>query len=83
MDEDLRAFPGFAAGVSLGVLKAALTEPDVFLLFTSGLLVTRRSCTLRGLGVGLGGLYLSRRADQYVSLLAHLIGEGEPERGNE
>ena len=78
MNDAVKQFPEFAAGVYLGVGKAVLSDPDVLLLFSGGMLLSTPWKPAKGLGIGLMGLFINRRADQYVSLFAHLISEGEP-----
>lgn len=68
-------FHEFAAGVGLGLYKAVTTDTEVFLLATSGLLLGSGSRRLRGLGLALGGLFISRRADQYALMLAQKLEE--------
>lgn len=79
----IRNFPVFAIGVSKGVLQAAMTDPDTFVLATSGWCLGSASKRTRGIGVALGAFFIARRADRYMgyidskmSLLAQLIREG-------
>jgi hypothetical protein len=78
MNQQLKQFPEFAASIYLGVGQAILSDPDVLLLFSGGILLATPWRPVKGLGIGLTGLFINRRADQYVSLFAHLISEGEP-----
>lgn len=79
--DDLCALPQFSKAVFSSLSHEALTDPELLVLTSAGLLLASRSRSLKGLGIALSGWYLSRRADQYVSaldskmmLLAQVIG---------
>lgn len=83
--DDLRKFPEFASAVGRSLLHEALTDPDLLALTTAGLLLGSRSQVLKGVGIAIGGWYLSRRVDQYMwvldskmGLLAQVISESNP-----
>jgi hypothetical protein len=64
----VKDFLEFAAGTGLGVVKAASSDHDVFLMAVTGGLLGCRSPRLRGLGKALGMFVIARRVDQWVSV---------------
>lgn len=75
LSADEKRFPSFALGVSRGLLRAVLTDSEVLLLASSGILLGSDSKRIRGLGIALGSLVLARRADQYVSAIDSKLGQ--------
>ena len=78
----LRKFPTFVLGVITGLVRAALTEPEVFLLAVMGWLLGSRSARQRGFGMAIAGWIIARQADKYVmttnsnlSALVRVIGD--------
>lgn len=69
LNDDLRALPEFSKAVFSSLFHEVLTDPELLVLTSAGLLLASRSRPLKGLGIALGGWYLSRRADQYVSAI--------------
>lgn len=67
MNEDLKKFPEFSLGVCHGLVKAVLTDIDVFLLFLSALIPHK------GLQRSLMLYVIARRADQYATLFAQVF----------
>lgn len=67
MSEELRQFPEFSVGVLLGLLKASLTDVDVFLLVLAALV------PFQGLRRSLWLYAVFRRADQYAGLFANVF----------
>lgn len=70
MISEERQFPEFAKGVLLGLYRAYLTDVDVFLILSSGLLMGSRSRSLRGLGQSVLAYATFRRFDGYVHVTA-------------
>lgn len=68
LDNQEKRFPQFANGIGRALLRAILTDSEVFLLAVTGVLLGARSRRIRALGAALGGLVLARRADQYVGV---------------
>lgn len=62
-------FIDFAEGIGKGLVKAYISDIDVFLLFTAGGLIGARSRHLRGIGTALLIYTAYRRGDQYVSAI--------------
>lgn len=71
MLEEEREFPAFLAGLTAGLYRALLTDPDVFLLFLGGGLLGsgRRR---RGMGAATLLYVTFRRLDQYMDVFTHL-----------
>lgn len=69
LSDDIWALPEFSKAVFSSLSHEALTDPELLVLTSAGLLLASRSRPLKGLGIALGGWYLSRKADQYVSVI--------------
>lgn len=63
----------FIAGVYAGLGKAIVTDPDVLLLATMGVLLGSRSNRLKGLGKAMGLYIAIRRADGIAGHFAHQL----------
>lgn len=66
LKEDIESFPKFAQAVFGSLLHEALTDPELLILTTSGLCIASRRPRIKGLGIALGGWYISRRVDQHM-----------------
>lgn len=83
-EEVVGQFPAFVLGLTFGLLRALLTETDVFLLLVWGVLLALLTTPLVG-AVGALGLYLLFRSwlagvgvvCRHLSLLASVIREKE------
>jgi hypothetical protein len=62
-------FFDFSTGVTRGLAKAYVSDIDVFLLFSAGVLLGARSGLLRGIGKATLVYTAYRRGDQYVTAL--------------
>ncbi len=74
LNEAEKQFFQFALGTYRGLFRAVLTDSDIFLLATMGILLGGRSRRTRGLGIALGGWVLARRVDQYVGVIDSKVG---------
>lgn len=90
MYEEIKDSPKFAYLIGKSLLHEALTDPEAFCLALSGLCLGSRSSRLRGLGIILGGWFITRRADAYIrifdsnaKLLAQLMIESIKRGANE
>lgn len=89
MLKDIASLLKFSQAVFGGLIHEALTDPELLVLTTSGLLLASRSRPLKGVGIALGGWYVTRKADTYMAvldskmrLIASVISAGNSEELN-
>lgn len=88
--DDIRALPEFSKAIYTSLAHEAFTDPELFVLLSSGVLLASRSRILKGVGIALGGWFISRRVDHHmmmvaskVTLLAQVISESNTQEANE
>lgn len=75
----------FAGLVFKGLAEEVTTDPELLVLTAAGLALASRSRPLRGIGIAMGGWYITRKADTYMTvfdskmrLVAAVIDAGNP-----
>lgn len=65
---ELKQFPDFALGVLIALVKAVLSDVEVFLIFILGILIGFASDPLTGASIALGYYILFRMGSHYAML---------------